>query len=117
MKGWQKMIDTATLTDLRNYIKRRAGYFRYRVGSTFYKAEITDALILNTGVVRIQASIVPTSPVTINRVELWSNAGELWAHKDVNISIDAGQTGVLYWFDLTLEIKEDELNVRQNILA
>lgn len=102
------MIDKAALTDLRSYIKRRAGYLRYRVGSTFYRADITDAIILENGVVRVQATIVPTAPTTINRVELWNNAGELWAHKDVSISIEQGQTGVLYWFDITLEVKEGD---------
>ena len=76
------MIDKAALTDLRSYIKRRAGYLRYRVGSTFYKADITDAIILENGGVRVQATIVPTAPTTINRVELWNNAGEYQLSRD-----------------------------------
>lgn len=102
-------LDTAALTDLRNYIKKRVGYLRYRVGTTYYKVAITDAQVLSSGVVRIQATIVPNSPITMNRVELYNNNGDLWAHQDINISIDQGQTGVLYWFDFTVE--EGELSV------
>lgn len=98
-------LDTAAFTDLRNYVKRRAGRLRYRVGSTFYTVPITDATVLPSGVVRVQASIVPSGSVTINRVELLNNNNDLWAHQDVSITIEAGQTGVLYWFDFS--IRED----------
>lgn len=102
-------LDTAAFADLRNYIKKRVGYLQYRVGSSYSKAQITDAQVLNNGTVRIQATIVPRDPITINRVELYNNNGDLWAHQDINISIDHGQTGVLYWFDFTIE--EGEISV------
>lgn len=95
-------LDTAALSDLRSYVKRRVGFLKYRVGTSYTKVPISDVQILPSGVVRIQASIVPSNAVTINRVELYSNASELWAHQDVSITLDQGQTGVLYWFDFTL---------------
>lgn len=101
-------LDKAAFTDMRNYIKKRIGYLKYRVGTTYHKVSITDILILPNGVVRVQATIVPGIPNTINRIELYNNAGELWAHQDVSISIDQGQTGVLYWFDFSIE--EGEAN-------
>ncbi len=98
-------LDTAALNDIRGYVKKRVGYLQYRVGTTYTKAPITDAQILSSGVVRVQASIVPGA-VTINRVELYNNAGELWAHQDVSITLDQEQTGVLYWFDFTIREAE-----------
>lgn len=95
-------LDNAAFTDLRSYIKRRIGFLKYRVGTTYYRTPITDAQILQSGVVRVQAQIVPNGSVTINRVELYNNNNDLWAHQDVSITIDQGQTGVLYWFDFTL---------------
>lgn len=95
-------LDTAALNDLRSYVKRRVGFLQYRVGTTYTKVQISDVQILSSGVVRVQASIVPNGAVTINRVELYNNASELWAHQDVSITLDQGQTGVLYWFDFTL---------------
>ncbi len=99
-------LDKAALTDIRNYIKKRCGYVKYRVGSSYYQVPITDAQMLGDGTVRVQVSIVPGNAVTINRIELYNNNGDLWAHQDINITISNIQTGILYWFDFT--IKEGE---------
>ena len=40
--------------------------------------------------------------MTVNRVELYNSAGELFAHEDVSITINTGQTGILYWFDFNI---------------
>lgn len=95
----------AALTDIRNYVKKRCGYVKYRVGSAYHQVPITDVQMLSDGVVRVQVSIVP-GPSTINRIELYNNNGELWAYQDVSITFSNVQTGVLYWFDFT--IKEGE---------
>lgn len=96
-------LDSAALRDLRAYVRKRVSYIRYRVGSTYYKVPVSDAEILTSGIVRIAASIVPGSAVTINRVELYNNNGDLWAHQDCSITIDNNQTGVLYWFEFTIK--------------
>ena len=100
------MLDTAAFTDLRGYIKRRVGYARYRVGSTFYRTELTDVDFQGNNTVRARLSIIPSGTVTVNRVELWSSAGELWAHQDCNITVSTGQTGILFWFDFTITERE-----------
>lgn len=95
-------LDTAALTDLRIFIKHRAGYLQYRAGGVVNKVPITDAQILADGVVRIQAMISPSAS-KIDRVELYNNNGDLWAHQDVNITMNQGQMGVLYWFDFSIK--------------
>lgn len=96
-------VDTAALRDLRNFIKKRVGFMRYRVGENYYTAPITNAELLETGVVRVTSSIVPETEITIDRIELYSKNGDLWAHQDATITIDSKQTGVLYWFDFTIK--------------
>ena len=101
-------LDAAAYTDLRNYIKRRVGHMRYRADGVFTEIQISDVQIRYDGVVRVQAAIVPDGVLTIDRVELYNSASELWAHQDVSITIDREDPAVLYWFDF--EIKEVESN-------
>lgn len=97
------MLNTPAFVDLRNYIKRRVAYARYRVGSTYYKCDFQDVSILSDGTVRVSLVINNNNQaITINRVELWSTNDELWAYETVSVSIQAVQTGVLYWFDFTV---------------
>lgn len=96
-------LDNAAFTDLRNYIKHRVGYLQYRIDTEMYKVPITDVQVLADGTVRIQALISPGMAGTINRVELYNNNGDIWAHQDVNVSLNQGQMGVLYWFDFTIK--------------
>ena len=42
------MIDSAGFTDLRNYIKRRVAYAKYRVGNTYIKTDLSDVAVLTT---------------------------------------------------------------------
>lgn len=98
------MLDTAGLEDYRTFTKNRIAYARYRVGGTFTNVYLSSCEILNTGVVRAALNINSGgSPITVTRVELINQAGELFAHEDVNITIDAGQTGILYWFDFNIK--------------
>lgn len=101
------MLDTAAFEDLRSYIKRRISYARYRVGTTYYKTDPNDIAVLSNGTVRALLSIIPGDTVTVNRVELFNTASDLWAHQDVSITISAGQTGILYWFDFTISEREE----------
>jgi hypothetical protein len=100
------MLDAAAFTDLRNFIKKRIAGARYRIGSTFYEATLNDITILENGTVRALLSVSPGGTVTVNRVELYNSDGDLWAHQDVSINLETGQTGVLYWFDFTVTEKE-----------
>lgn len=96
-------IDSAALTDLRLFVKRRLSYMRYRENNVWKRANIDDAQVLANGIVRIKALIMPAQNTRIDRVELYNNNGDLWAHQDVDIRITYGQTGVLYWFDFTIK--------------
>ena len=98
------MLDAAGLADYRNFTQRRIAYARYRVGSTFTRVPLSAVTIKSDGTVRAQLNINSGgSSMTVNRVELWNSAGELFAHEDVSITINSGQTGILYWFDFNIK--------------
>ncbi len=104
------MIDNVGFQDMRNYVKRRISYGRYRVGSTFYDVPLSKIELLPSGVVRAQLSIPASGNVVVNRVELLNGDRQLWAHQDCNIALQTGQTGILYWFDFNIhecECEED----------
>ena len=103
------MLKTAAFADLRSYIKRRVTLAKYYIGSTAYSTLLNDVAIRSDGTVRVQLSILPhsSSSVTITKVELYNSAGELWAQRTCSISISTSQTGVLFWFDITIEEEEE----------
>mgnify|MGYP006916187724 CR=1 FL=1 len=97
------MLDSSGFNDLRNYIKRRVSYARYRVGSTWYTTTLSNCEVLANGTVRAQININNGgTAITVNRVELRNSDQELWAHTDCSITISANQGGVLFWFDFTI---------------
>ena len=97
------MLDAAGIADYRSFTKRRIAYARYRVGSTYTKVDLSDVSIRSDGTVRAQLNINSGgASMTVNRVELYNSAGELFAHEDVSITINTGQTGILYWFDFKI---------------
>ena len=103
------MIDPYGFADLRNYIKRRLSYARYRVGSTYYTAEINDISVQGDNTVRAVLDISPPVTGTVNRVEIYNTDNQLWAHQDCRITISEGQTSILFWFDFTITEEEKEV--------
>jgi hypothetical protein len=98
------MLDSAGIADYRNFTQRRIAYARYRVGSTWYKTYLSDVSIRSDGIVRAQLNINSGgSSITVNRVELYNSDSALFAHQDCSITINAGQTGILYWFDINIK--------------
>ena len=97
------MLDTAGFVDLRNYVKRRISYARYRVGSTWYKTTLSNVAVLSNGTVRAQLNVNSNGQaITVNRVELYNHDQELWAHQVCNITVTTNQSGILFWFDFTI---------------
>lgn len=96
------MLTPAAFTDLREFIKRQVTYAEFRIGTTYYRAEISETEITPTGVVRVKIPITHPTPATINQVRLYSRLNQIWASKDINISTNALQTHYLQWFDFNI---------------
>ena len=98
------MIDTAAFDDLKSYIQRRVSCVRYRIGSTWYCDTLNDVVISSSGTVRMSVTIAPTllQEATMNRIELYNNENQLWAHQDCSIKLTPTASRALYWFEFAL---------------
>lgn len=104
------MLDAAGFSDLRNYLKRRLSYGRYQVGTTWTKVPLTGVDIQSNGIVRVRLNVNSGgSEITVNRVELYNTDGSLFAHQDCSITVAAGQTGILFWFDFNFTENEEDV--------
>lgn len=95
------VISRTAYVELRNYIKARIAYAQYRIGSAWYRAEISDVAALADGTVRVKIPIF-ASGGTINRVAVYNESGEQWTYRDCTIVTSEEQMGVLFWFDFTV---------------
>lgn len=48
------MLSAAALAGFRNYVKNTVAYAKYKIGSTYYRSEITDITISSDGKVKIE---------------------------------------------------------------
>lgn len=98
------MLSTVALTALKNCIKDNVAYAKYKVGNTYYQAEIRSAYIMDDGRVAITFLIDDTvgGTITVTEVQLYNHNGELFANKAENITRKALQEGILYRFAFTV---------------
>ena len=96
------MLTPAAFTDLREFVKRLIAYAEYRIGSTYYRADISETEITAGGIVRIKIPITQPTPVTITQVRLISVYSQVWASKDISVTTNALQTHYLQWFDFNI---------------
>lgn len=95
-------LDNNLISDLRNHIQSKIGWVQYRADGEYKRATITSITVIEDGVIRVAASLDLTGVTLIDRVELYSNGGHLWAYQEIEATIEASQTGVLFWFDLSV---------------
>ena len=102
------MLTTTALTALKNCIKNSVKYAQYKVGSTYYKADIRSAYIMDDGRVAITFLIDHTvsGNITVTEVQLYDHNGSLWASKAESISRANVQEGILYRFAFTITEEE-----------
>lgn len=102
------MLTDAAFNDFRQFIKRRIDHAEYRVGGTYYRAEISEIEITPEGIVRIKIPVSHQAAGTITQIRLVSVESKVWASKDINIILESAQTHFLQWFDFN--ITESEVN-------
>lgn len=101
------MLKAAAFTDFRNLIKRRIAYAEYRIGGTFFRAEISEIEITSDGIVRVKIPVSHGAAGTITQVRLISVTSEVWASKEnLNIVLETSQTHYLQWFDFKITESE-----------
>ena len=92
------MLTNSALNSLRNHLKNSIAYARYKVGSTYYTAEIQTAEVLADGRIAVTFIIDHTvaGNITVTEVQLFDHNGTLWASKDESITRKDAQGGILY---------------------
>ena len=100
------MLTTAALTGFKNYVTKTVSYARYKVGSTYYKTDISKVYVNSDGKVAIEFYVDHTVPgnITISEIQIYDTSGQLWLTVSENITRKASQEAIFYRF--TLEIKE-----------
>ena len=96
--------DSAYLTKNRNRIKEDVAYARYRVGSTWYQAQIESATVLPDGRVEVTFEIdhTVTGNITVTGIELYDHNGTRIGSRAVSITRQDATEGILYVCRLSL---------------
>lgn len=98
------MLTNEALQQLREFLKVKIAYAQYKVGGSYYRAEIASAELLADG--RVTISLVidhnPPGDITVSEVQLYDHSGRLWVRKTESIARKASQEGILYRFRFTI---------------
>lgn len=100
------MLENCAFRDFRNFIKRQIYKGQYRVGSTWYDANLVDIAITNDGIVRVKLEIAHGSACTITGVRLISQLNEVWCTKGITVIIERSNTNLMQWIDFAMAEKE-----------
>lgn len=104
-RGKERMAETNVFTLDDSYLdlkRRQIGndvvYARYKVGSTWYKADIEKAEVLNDGRVEVTFIIDHTvsGNITVTGIELYNRGGVRIGSKTVSITRADATEGILY---------------------
>lgn len=100
------MLTAAAINGFREHVKRTLAYAKYKVGGTYYRADISRVYVRSDGKVAIEFSVDHTLPgtITVTEVQLYNNDNVLWLTVSENITRKARQEAIFYRF--TIEIKE-----------
>ena len=98
------MLTTKALDGFKDHVKKTVAYAMYKVGTSYYRAKITDIYTDKEGKVAIEFTIDHTVPgnITVTEVQLYNTSGELWLSKTESISRKATQEGIFYRFTINI---------------
>lgn len=98
------MLTQNALQSMRKHLKDNIAYAMYKVGSTYYHADIEDMELLNDGRLSVTFIIDHTvaGNITVTEVQLYDHNGVLWASKSESIARKDVQEGILYRFYFTI---------------
>ena len=96
--------DSAYLAEKRKDMKNDVAYARYKVGSSWYRAEIESATILTDGRIEVTFVIDHTvsGNITVTGIELYDHNGVRIASKSVSITRADAVEGIMYVCRLSL---------------
>lgn len=91
-------LDSNYLDGKRKQISDDVAYARYRVGNTWYKADIEKSEVLSSGIVEVTFVIDHTvsGNITVTCIELYNRGGVRIGSKTVSITRADATEGILY---------------------
>lgn len=100
------MLTAGAINGFKDYVKRTVAYARYKVGSTYYKTNLTKVYTDSKGKVAIefQAGNEVSGNITVTEVQLYDTSGNLWLTKAENLQRKSTQEAI--WYRFTIDIQE-----------
>lgn len=98
------MLTENAIIGFRNYVKKTVAYAKYKIGSDYYRSELSSVYVDSTGKVAVEFVADPEIPgaVTITQVQLYDTSGNLWLETPANITRKSAQGGIFYRFTISI---------------
>lgn len=98
------LLTNTALADIRNYIKRRVAYAKFKVGSTYYKSNIESVKVLSNGIVEIAFMIeLASGSGTVSEIQLYNTEQQLWLSKAESLKLNDVSEGFCYVVRINVE--------------
>lgn len=106
----QTTITSALLDEERQHIVDIASYARYRIGVTWYRAEINSKAVQSNGAVHVTFYIPTPSPITApaSAFQLCREDGAVLVEIVENVTFIQGMETVLYRFKIGVSVGEEQ---------
>lgn len=94
------MLTKAAIDGYTEYTRADIAYARYKIGNTYYRAEIQSKDYLADGRLAVKILIDHPAPgnLTISEIQLFDTNNNLWLSKPENIMREDVTAGILYRF-------------------
>ena len=94
------MLTKAAVDGYKEYTRADIAYARYKIGNTYYRAEIQSKDYLADGRLAVKILIDHPAPgnLTISEIQLFDTNNNLWLSKPENIMREDVTAGILYRF-------------------
>ena len=94
------MLTKSAIEGYKEYTRADIAYARYKIGNTYYRAEIQSKDYLADGRLAVKILIDHPAPgnLTISEIQLFDTNNNLWLSKPENIMREDVTAGILYRF-------------------
>lgn len=94
------MLTKAAIDGYKEYTRADIAYARYKIGDSYYRAEIQSKEYLADGRLAVKILIDHPAPgnLTISEIQLFDTNNNLWLSKPENIMREDVTAGILYRF-------------------
>lgn len=91
-------VSDDAMNAIREYVRSNIAYARYQVGSSWYRADIQEAVIMADGRISVSFMIDHTvaGNITVTGIELYNHNGVRWGGMKTSIRRSDAQEGILY---------------------